>query len=81
VPLLVLERQCVRWSREPPVIVYRAVSKYARDELRAWLAAQDPYQVMTILVGASSSTATVRTSLRDAQALRRQVNPEMCRVA
>src|SRR5204863_7310644 len=52
---------------DTPVIVYRAVSKYAPGELRAWLSAQDPKRVMTVLVGAASSGATVRTSLRDAQ--------------
>ena len=36
-----------------PVIVYRAVSKYAPAELRTWLSAQDPARVMTVLVGAS----------------------------
>ena len=53
-----------------PVIVYRAVSKYAPAELRAWLSAQDPAQVMTVLVGAASSTTTGRTSLAGAQAWR-----------
>ncbi len=62
---------------DTPVIVYRAVSKYAPGELRAWLSAQDPKRVMTVLVGAASSGATVRTSLRDAQALRQQANAEM----
>jgi len=60
-----------------PVIVYRAVSKYAPDELRAWLSAQDPARVMTVLVGAPSSATTGRTSLADAQALRREVNPAL----
>jgi hypothetical protein len=58
-----------------PVIVYRAVSKYAPADLRAWLSAQDPERLMTVLVGAASNGAQVRTSLRDAQALRREVNP------
>lgn len=58
-----------------PVIVYRAVSKYASGDLRAWLSAQDPEQLMTVLVGAASNGAQARTSLRDAQALRREVNP------
>ncbi|MFN2582736.1 MAG: methylenetetrahydrofolate reductase [Candidatus Dormibacteria bacterium] len=62
---------------QSPVIVYRAVSKYAPDELRAWLSAQDPARLMTVLVGPASSSAKVRTSLRDAQALRREVNPGM----
>ncbi|OLZ47142.1 methylenetetrahydrofolate reductase [Amycolatopsis keratiniphila] len=58
-----------------PVIVYRAVGKYAPSELRTWLAAQDPARVMTVLVGASSSKIDTMTSLADAQALRRDVNP------
>lgn len=60
-----------------PVIVYRAVSKYAPAELRAWLSAQDPARVMTVLVGAASSTTTGRTSLAGAQALRREANPAL----
>src|SRR5918998_2520166 len=60
-----------------PVIVYRAVSKYTPTELRAWLSAQDPARVMTVLVGAPSSTTTARTSLADAQELRREVNPAL----
>jgi hypothetical protein len=58
-----------------PVIVYRAVSKYASADLRCWLSAQDPGRVMTVLVGAASGNATPRTSLAAAHALRREVNP------
>lgn len=60
---------------QAPVIVYRAVSKYAPDELRGWLSAQDPARVMTVLVGAASSSTAGRTSLSDAQALRLDANP------
>jgi hypothetical protein len=60
-----------------PVIVYRAVGKYAPATLQSWLVAQDPEQVMTVLVGAASSEAQVRTSLAHAQALRREVNPAL----
>lgn len=63
------------WST--PVIVYRAVGKYAPEDLRSWLSAQDPAKVMTVLVGAASRTANARTSLADAQALRREVNPSL----
>jgi hypothetical protein len=62
-------------SWQPPVIVYRAVAKYARSDLRSWLTAQDPSRVMTVLVGAASSTRQTMTSLADAQALSREVNP------
>jgi hypothetical protein len=60
-----------------PVIVYRAVGKYAPDDLRAWLSAQDPGRLMTVLVGAASSGATPRTSLADAQSLRQEANPAL----
>jgi hypothetical protein len=60
-----------------PVIVYRAVGKYAPEDVRSWLSAQDPTRVMTVLVGAASRTARVRTSLADAQALRREANPTL----
>src|SRR3954469_13553739 len=58
-----------------PVIVYRAVGKYAPAELRGWLSAQDPQRTMTVLVGAALSSASARTSLRGAQAIRREVSP------
>ena len=60
-----------------PVIVYRAVSKYAPDELRTWLTSQDPARSMTVLVGAPSSAKARRTSLAEAQALRTEANPSM----
>ena len=62
-------------SWQTPVIVYRAVGKYAPAELRSWLAVQDPARVMTVLVGTASSKADAMTSLADAQALRREANP------
>jgi hypothetical protein len=60
-----------------PVIVYRAVAKYAPDELRAWFGAQDPARVLTVLVGAPSRATLARTSLADAQALRREAGPAL----
>ena len=62
---------------ETPVIVYRAVAKYDAENLRAWLAAQDPARLMTVLVGAASSGTQARTSLNDAQTLRREANPNL----
>lgn len=60
-----------------PVIVYRAVGKYAPEDLRSWLQTQDPARLMTVLVGAASSSAKTRTSLAEAQALRREVSPAL----
>ena len=60
-----------------PVIVYRAVGKYSRADLRSWMSAQDPAQVLTVLVGAGSSTPTAATTLADAQAWCRELNPDL----
>jgi hypothetical protein len=60
-----------------PVIVYRAVGKYAPGDLRSWLSAQDPGKLMTVLVGAASRNVRPRTSLADAQALAREVKPAL----
>ena len=60
-----------------PVIVYRAVGKYQREDLRTWLSQQDPRRTLTVLVGAASSGITTPVSLTDAQALRWELNPEL----
>lgn len=55
------------WQR--PVIIYRSVGKYQPSELRTWLGMQDPAQVATVLVGASSQQSAARTTLPQAQSL------------
>ena len=60
-----------------PVIVYRAVGKYQREDLRTWLSRQDPRSTLTVLVGAASSGITAPVTLADAQALRLELNPEL----
>lgn len=62
-------------SWRAPVIVYRAVGKYPRSDLRSWLTAQDPSRVMTVLVGAASRGTQTVTPLAEAQALSRDANP------
>ncbi len=62
---------------EAPVIVYRAVGKYQRDELGTWLTDQDPNRTLTVMVGAASSGAVVPVSLADAQAMRSELNPTL----
>jgi hypothetical protein len=60
-----------------PTVVYRAVGKYQREELRTWLTDQDPHRTLTVLVGAASSGTTPPVSLAEAQALRTELNPEL----
>jgi hypothetical protein len=52
-----------------PVIIYRAVSKYTKSDLHAWLTSADPNRVLTVLVGAASRHQVVRTRLSDAYQL------------
>jgi hypothetical protein len=60
-----------------PAIVYRAVSKYAQDDLRSWLRDQDPTQALSVFVGASSREKAVATSLSRAYELRTEVRPDL----
>ncbi|MEU4694968.1 5,10-methylenetetrahydrofolate reductase [Actinoplanes sp. NPDC023714] len=62
------------WNK--PVVIYRCVGKYSADDLRAWMSGVDD-QVLSVFVGASSGGKTVRTNLREAQALRAEVRPEL----
>jgi hypothetical protein len=60
-----------------PVVVYRAVGKYAEPHLRSWLHAQEPDRVLSVFVGPSSRDKPVATSLARAQALRSEINPDL----
>lgn len=60
-----------------PVIIYRAVGKYQRDELAGWLAEQDARSTLTVMVGAASSGAVVPVSLTEAQSMRSELNPNL----
>ena len=46
---------------QTPVIVYRAVAKHDRDNLRSWLAVQDPSRVLTPKIGNRLINARVET--------------------
>ena len=60
-----------------PVIVYRAVGKYQREDLRSWISVQDPRRTLSVMVGAASSGAAPAVSLADAQALCAEHNPDL----
>ncbi|WP_327358042.1 methylenetetrahydrofolate reductase [Streptomyces sp. NBC_01304] len=63
------------WNR--PAVIYRCVGKYPEAELRTWLQMADTDRVLSVFVGAASKDKTVRTRLSEAQALRRDVRPEL----
>ena len=70
-----LSRHLTGW--DIPVVVYRAVGKYAEAQLRSWLGAQEPDRVLSVMVGTSSRDKSVLTSLTRAQALRSEVKPDL----
>lgn len=60
-----------------PAVVYRATGKYDEPALRDWVKTQDPARALSVFVGASSGEKRVATSLRRAQEIRRETNPDL----
>ena len=63
------------WNR--PAVIYRCVGKYTEAQLRTWLRMADTDHVLSVFVGASSKDKAVRNRLPNAQALRRDVRPDL----
>ncbi|WIX79271.1 5,10-methylenetetrahydrofolate reductase [Amycolatopsis carbonis] len=74
-PAVYHEEYLGEWNR--PAVVYRCVGKYTEAQLRSWLRTADTDRVLTVFVGASSKDKAVRTRLSQAQALRRDVRPDL----
>ena len=70
-----LERHLTAWGA--PAVVYRATAKYTEQGLRDWMRSQDTARRMAVFVGASSRKKPVATTLRKAQLLRTEVNPDL----
>jgi hypothetical protein len=70
-----LDRHLKNWHT--PVVVYRATAKYSEQDLRDWMASLDTATRMAVFVGASTRETRVATTLRRAQQLRSEVNPEL----
>jgi hypothetical protein len=70
-----VDRHLKTW--DTPVVVYRATAKYAEQELVDWIATQDTTRRMAVFVGASSREKRVATTLRRAQQLRAETNPDL----
>lgn len=63
------------WAK--PAVIYRCVGKYTSAEIESWLCAQDPATVATVFVGAPSRSASVATTLEDAQGLWSKTSPKL----
>lgn len=70
-----LDRHLGSWRT--PVVVYRATAKYGEQDLRDWMGRQDAANRMAVFVGASSREKRVATTLRRAQQLHTEVNPDL----
>jgi hypothetical protein len=70
-----LDRHLTTWGT--PVVVYRATAKYTEQELLDWMVSQDTAKRMAVFVGASSREKRVATTLRRAQQLRTEANPDL----
>ncbi|ARU59267.1 5,10-methylenetetrahydrofolate reductase [Oleiphilus messinensis] len=72
-----------RYSREylsaldVPKIIYRSVGKYTKDTLSQFIQAVDTEKELSVFVGASSMDQDVTMTMREAYALRSQLNPEL----
>lgn len=74
-PAQFLERNLA--GLDVPAVVYRATGKYEESALRDWVKTQDPAKALSVFVGASSGEKRVATSLRRAQEIRRETNPDL----
>lgn len=74
-PAVFLDEYLGQWDR--PAVVYRCVGKYDEQEMERWLARQDPGNVLSVFVGASSSEKDRALELPTAQKLRAEVNPKL----
>jgi len=70
-----LDRHLASWPT--PVVVYRATAKYTERELHDWISAQDTASRMAVFVGAPSREKRVATTLRRAQQIRAEVDPDL----
>ena len=60
-----------------PQIVYRCAGKYTNDNFKDWLNEIDNNKYLSIFVGQSAPNETVKTSLKDAYAFKKEIQPDL----
>ncbi|WP_331773944.1 methylenetetrahydrofolate reductase [Sulfurospirillum sp. 1612] len=60
-----------------PVIVYKAVGKYKKDAFSHWLESTKNQDFYSVFVGAASQKSKTNLSMRDAYALKKEINPDL----
>ena len=60
-----------------PVIVYKAVGKYDKDEFKQWLEKRKNRDFFTVFVGAASRNTKVTINLKEAYELKKDIAPDI----
>jgi hypothetical protein len=60
-----------------PVIIYRAVGKYAKDEFSKWIEDRKGKDFFSVFVGAASKNTKVTINVAEAYEIKKRVNPDM----
>lgn len=60
-----------------PVVIYKAVGKYEKEEFGSWLQARANKRFHTVFVGAASKHTETTITLKDAYALKKEMSPDI----
>ncbi len=60
-----------------PVIIYRAVGKYEKDEFKKWIENRKGRDFFSVFVGAASKKTKTTISMQEAYELKKEINDEM----
>ena len=74
-PAEFVDRHLAAWPK--PVVVYRATAKYVEADLRSWISSQDTQRRLAVFVGAASRESPAATTLRRAQEIRVETEPDL----
>ena len=60
-----------------PVVIYKAVGKYDKNEFKEWLENRKGRDFFSVFVGAASKTTKVTIGMREAYALKKEINDDI----
>ncbi|WP_024955769.1 methylenetetrahydrofolate reductase [Sulfurospirillum arcachonense] len=60
-----------------PIVVYKAVGKYDKDEFRLWLQERVGKRFHTVFVGAASKDTKVTIGMKEAYDLKKEISPDI----
>jgi len=60
-----------------PIVVYKAVGKYEKEDMSSWLEDSKKSNAYSVFVGAASDTQKSKMSIKDAYALKKDINSDL----